>query len=1852
MSLFSLTFNTLKNSVLSWMTALVKQISQIAVDGAKDVKAQIIDLGADGVGLNIKTVVKNFSNHKAGVGLCLKDIISAEKPMQIASEIGKIGSLLGIETTLADQLVVGAAGLLRNEPVDPPRDLINLHGLEEAVPAAGMLLTLMGKEVADIDVSHFVAQNANNVKNVKILVDNLQKAGESLGLVKSSNYELLIKLNEKALSLKEELKWLSTVMAVDGVQVCTPLGVERVRKFELELKEVQSILHTTSNTTLKNNAIYSTCQQINVEASKLIVLAEQLQRQKVRVKPVGVCFHGTTELGKTQLYQALIDKIKKYFRDKMITNLGNVENWQTWYVQWRDEYDTGYFGQEIMYVDDAFQDKSCKDHLMYYGFISNGPIGMVMARESEKGRPFNGKLVITSTNKLPTQSLTVNDISALHTRFPITVHVEKKKMFSTKYDPEFSHLTFKMCHMREAVADPNAGDEISLNEIAENIAEQLIINHEFWCDVMKAHYPTIDLRTEPDDVIYYNPPEGFEDEEDLEILPAIMEEDEEDIPIPEPEPQVVQNPIQEIEPQEEQVQIQGPAQRMPYVRVGMGNGLDAIQRQILESLLRSFDNPVLEDPLLLGNWVKSITRRADGKSGYWVIINERPSAFDFILSLGAYDMPDTPEFKTELSQTGFVKVSHLETEYVWSPYFMGGAQLLLVHDEVRVILVHSLIPRWKRYVLKKWSDIRILWSGERTRRAMQRFLVGRIAIQLIPEAMHIPAGLMANNWLVLLPNFMPVNRFYNHIIICERMSDRWFEFLTTSLENLKNIVNQSLIRVLELIGVDITPFINEVCKTITEVAIQSLVLIITLLLLYAIYRLIVSFLPKKEILTEHSPRTTNKPAKKFTLSNKRVQLRNYVDDENCTKDEVDNYTVIHDGKSKETFENKDYIDMIFEVYSQGEGITMTGELVKPYNSCYRVLVSDVSDTPTTGISAIKKYKLDPITKVLLISVDLNGESTEEIKDLLDSMLERYKELTPHDYEVFFTISKEDQLNGNDNYFLRLDFIYRNRMQGGSVVNYVKKLVNSKSGEKDDFNGDKKKTNETVDSILHLGEQAGLTTHRTVKTKHSVLISKLPISDLDSPRLGDRSLGVGSGSYIYFNEHMAQMNQIIRFWHTSMYSSDTGDYQLAKVITVDHLRDLAKAKILSREEAMVMIGSQCRLLRMASVKKVFPDLRNQLYDLETFLTISKGCAVMVHLPKNAIDVPGYARDQGVATYNLDDKNQVKVSHYLKIDRISQNAGLSVPGDCGGVITNISDRYVNKMMGFFSAGSTQYWYGTYLVQEDIIDGINEYSEVDEWQKMILDGKPKDLPQGKECQFIGRLIKPSPPVFKTTLSHWHESPWSDEFEKQMEPSPLSANDSRITAEIMKNQEQQPSLLMEQNSKMCCELPAMDKNTLKLIEDQYVKEYAAKLSIKKVPYDMDELLHLALNGDKDNTYVTTISTNKSAGLPWTLTPNMKKNNYINVNPITGELTFNDTVGQCLKKRIVKKLTEAKSGRRIISFSNSKVKDALVKLKHVPIGKVRVYHCIAVDKIVSDSALFGNFKEAFMKQFVNMNHAVGADPHTFDWNVIAEKMKTHPNYFDVDFENYDKYLHGELMQTVFNIIRRVIQVNAPDEWDVARSILAEESIETYVVDYDTVYKTKRGNKSGEFLTTIVNCIANDILSFYVWIKSTKNTDIQLFRENVSVISFGDDKIESVSDEFAQVYNYMCAKKVLEEVGHRITPGSKDGIEQPFTSFENLQFLKRSFKEMRGKWVAPLIKRSIESPFVWTQILESEHEIWVELIKQTLDEALLHSEDYFYNICSKLQRCDNESLKTKISHIIARDYNAAVDAYFLRYMRR
>ena len=171
-------------------------------------------------------------------------------------------------------------------------------------------------------------------------------------------------------------------------------------------------------------------------------------------------------------------------------------------------------------------------------------------------------------------------------------------------------------------------------------------------------------------------------------------------------------------------------------------------------------------------------------------------------------------------------------------------------------------------------------------------------------------------------------------------------------------------------------------------------------------------------------------------------------------------------------------------------------------------------------------------------------------------------------------------------------------------------------------------------------------------------------------------------------------------------------------------------------------------------------------------------------------------------NLDELlAKIQKKNFKEIDTFTVNERFSI---------NVGDRYSNKLVGFHAASGNNVWYAAFLTLEDVSDIEMQRETDDPWWKFIVPGKPEDLPDGEEVEFIGRYRYTTLPVSSDSIKHWHLSPFANEFEEQLLPSPLGPRDPRILVDLPTNQIGMPSLLIAENSKMCAKLPPIEQFVL----------------------------------------------------------------------------------------------------------------------------------------------------------------------------------------------------------------------------------------------------------------------------------------------------------------------------------------------------------------------------------------------------------------------------------------------------------
>jgi hypothetical protein len=762
----------------------------------------------------------------------------------------------------------------------------------------------------------------------------------------------------------------------------------------------------------------------------------------------------------------------------------------------------------------------------------------------------------------------------------------------------------------------------------------------------------------------------------------------------------------------------------------------------------------------------------------------------------------------------------------------------------------------------------------------------------------------------------------------------------------------------------------------------------------------------------------------------------------------------------------------------------------------------------------------------------------------------------------------------------------------------------------------------------------------------VWLNKIISGDFDGESMA-RCYGVGHLNDIYTVAHCYDVGDIVKY--NKKKENLDRSYNLAQCVFTDKVRDVAIFKIMTMDEIKHHL-KQFSIIKanyLEAYRVTFPSIKPYLLSNVDYINWVSSTGVLYRIISSQTNYEGQV--VAIETKNYYIKNTGSEKTYNCATIRSTNSIQTKRGDCGSPFVTCNNKQ-SKFIGFLSGAYQYQAYISMLTLEEVenqeLVRIDQSEEADQFQLLFVPGQPIDLPH-ENLKFSGVYIGNNKPVSDTSLSNWRYSPFSDEFDEQMQPAPLSAYDERIEVEPLTNMNGEKSLLIRPNSILGEPQLPIDEVLLKNIVDQVKKEYAIILrgTIRPTSNNIDDMIQQGMNGHPDNVHCTGMELNKSAGIPWVDYENRsKKSDYINND--NGYLTFKDDIyGKKLRSRIKKKLESARWGINLMSVSSSKLKNSVIKISAVKKGKTRVFHCIPVDKIITDAALFQNFKESYVNAGLLLNHAVGTNPHSLKWRTIKQKLIKHNHFIDLDYSDYDKRINRKIMDSAFDIIRYVISTNVPDVWDVARQVQQLEHAETMVLDYNTAYKTQTGLKSGEYLTSVIGCIVNELQLMMAFGTIFQDFNLQYYRDNVSVVYYGDDVVLSDSDEVFKKFNYLTIKQYLESIGHKITPGNKDGEEAPEISIDKLMFLKRRFVDLDHITIAPLECRSIESPFVYTQIPETDLVIWSNLVDQQLDEAMLNGKEYYETFVEKLAKCQNDHIRRRIATMLAIPYAVRLKDY-------
>ncbi|UCR92508.1 MAG: polymerase protein [Apis nora virus 2] len=1864
---------------------LAKKVTDDVVEGLTTLNDTIQDLDA----VTVTGLATNFMNHKVAISACVGTAATAESAVGVGAELIKVASMLGFEKSVVPTVV---NTLLRTGAQAALGNVIERHGLEDSIPLLATGMAITGQELGILDVEPLLARVAKNTKDITILVQHTRKVLEQAGVLKPTGYVELIAITKKLEELREEHLWVATTLAVNANLFNKVEESARLDAYKSEIDKLVSDMRVVGQSKLKETSLYT-------EAHFLLVKAVDMLQQVALIRatcgtrqvPVGVCILGESHIGKSQLVPELVRRVQA----KLAASprlYPRAHQWQIWNMQQRDEYDTGYCGQEVAYMDDGWSDKANKDHPMWLTFISPAPVGTVQAALNQKGTPFQAKLCIVTCNKLPRTSVTIDNVNALWNRFPITVKAKKvgRVPSSGIYDPNFSWLSFSTAPMGEYVNNPgNEGTSLTgLDQLVDRVVTLLFQRAELYQSELAAMAEVVvqhaDEEPQPNILAELRAQLGPPPDPEAEPIPGPSTRDESELT----PAQIARQRFEQLRQKhlEQSRQFDSISEVSTELDPGDPDGDGLVAEMSTEDILQPVSAAT---PDIIGKLTRYqlralqqdfrfmlrsrclteieefrpwylLLQHKSSKQSYeeWRRSNDDVTPFQFISALSIWEIMDgkTEEFIRLYALQPIIRCrDHLGTEYVWGPRLCGGTRIIVLdaafmRNAASFSAAHRYTDEHLMFV-RTMNRLGIALLCDLSLPFAQAFLpgigipwwVGRVAAY---SNWHPPrwgeiggiGGVAINTILtVSAPIGWPLRRVVDTVSnLCCRFADP---------------VVEQILSLLEVFGINITPGVESAVFHSTVAGFEIIAVSIVALfcyLLYLIYKRLTA--PKKSPLIQHGRTYSGKPGKRGTVlrakSGKRVPIRQHGDEAtpdalNVLEDDFEPAQLIYDFVEYGHENDVKHALVTFD---------LTGSPSVGYNGAVETFDNGGVKVALQGDGhidvGIKRIYIDSVaTNAIVVTAEKKGTFDECCSFQQDVMQRAVANFSPTKIVGFVEYEWPDVTE--DEVYMYLCFAITQREGEDGIVRQIHRRTTAEDKDWEVKVGAVRGVPFTkpVTEIVQcsLGEDISF-----LRRRYEVNIRTLPIAGKPTWT----AYGLVSQDMFVCNAHAFKTGDVVTL---TGYDATGGEFEIGIVTHANERRDLAFGVIMPVDQAEQHLRQACvKLLGKTRSKLVFKGHPSILKHMITFDELQKleSAVVAVVFPRNNNVTAGRLSFRGDKYHQIKDGPRLELD-YLQLNGLTFTVDIPVQGDSGGMVVTGTRSSNNLIIGLYAAKSDRRCYSSYITVDDFTEleqhAAVDYSPDDPWKQLVYPVSGPDTPDGPAVKSIGTYVGANVPVSRITK--WNRAPWT--FQETVAPPPLTPSDPRIEKDLPRNKEGKPSLLLLNSGVLAEEVVEPDRRVVDYYVEKRIVELAGQLTLRPCASSYDELIEQGLNGHPLNEHVKGMNTNAAAGLPWQNLPGMHaKSDMLSVDPLTGHVAFrDDPAGTTLRKRVKACFDMISKNERPVILTTTKLKDQCIKHKHVANGKVRVYNCVPVEKIILDAALFGHFKEAYLAGGLDLDHAVGIDPNSVDWDALVRKLKIHPNYLSLDFSQYDKRMHSTLIAAFYRLVDAVIQELAPDDYSTHRSVMADLTICTWLVDFTSVYETTRGNKSGDYLTTILNSEVNRMYSFLAWTATTGKMDYTLWQANTVRITFGDDKLESVSDEYKSVFNYHTIKDYLATLKMEITTDFE--TESGVVPLEQLTFLKRTIQLADfGYYVAPLAVASIESPFTWTQNSELEFVIWENMVEDALHEAVLHGRVYYEWFRRKLTQCRNPVLRQTLAPRLLRDWHEMWDLYKTKYVRK
>nr|WKV34563.1 MAG: RNA-dependent RNA polymerase [Riboviria sp.] len=357
---------------------------------------------------------------------------------------------------------------------------------------------------------------------------------------------------------------------------------------------------------------------------------------------------------------------------------------------------------------------------------------------------------------------------------------------------------------------------------------------------------------------------------------------------------------------------------------------------------------------------------------------------------------------------------------------------------------------------------------------------------------------------------------------------------------------------------------------------------------------------------------------------------------------------------------------------------------------------------------------------------------------------------------------------------------------------------------------------------------------------------------------------------------------------------------------------------------------------------------------------------------------------------------------------------------------------------------------------------------------------------------------------------------------------------------------------------------------------------------------LEEAVFGEADGVNES-IEANSSVGYPWKLQGKSRRDLFdLEKKWISDE--FRESVAKWM------------SGERghVVVLDN--LKDERLSLEKSEKGVTRIFNIFPFDFNVVLKMLFGDFVFYVISRHRDCPVKLGISPLPDEWGSLYDYLKdNNGGLIAGDMSSWDRVCHFEVMMSVVKWINEWYD----DDYSAIRFKLARMSFEPLHYLDGKIFRARAGMPSGSYLTTVVNSLG--VLT-YIYMFAQECGAVVDDGFSIRPAVYGDDHVVSVAGCERMNQQNLCDWFALREIGY--TDESKARPQRPYTTWQDVTFLKRKFSRHTGKIWGTRELSDIYQQIQWyhnsaTMRKMNPEQRAAQVLAPVLDELFLHGRQVY-----------------------------------------